>query len=213
MQSEIQFKKSLHIAVSAGIICSAIITSCFLSLDSFAKPTLVTSVKSSQSLIGDKLVKSEILKKKVGVGLPARIRIPKIKVNTAFENVGLTSKGAMDVPKGPVKVGWFNRGPRPGEIGSAVVAGHYGWKNGLPAVFDFLYKLKKGDKIYVEDENGVVTTFVVREVRNYDPKADATKVFGSSDGKAHLNLITCGGIWDKNVKQFSKRLIVFADKE
>ena len=71
----------------------------------------------------------------------------------------------------------------------------------------------KGDKIYVEDEFGIIATFVVREKRLYDPNVDASDVFGSSDGKAHLNLVTCEGVWDEVTKSRSKRLVVFADKE
>ena len=145
--------------------------------------------------------------------LPVRLKIPAIDVESKFEYVGLTPDGSMDAPKEPANAGWFNLGPRPGENGSAVIAGHYGWKNGIPAVFDNLSKLKKGDKIYIEDENGVSISFVVRESRSYDPKADASTVFNSSDGKAHLNLITCEGSWNKLKKSYSKRLVVFADQE
>jgi sortase A len=119
----------------------------------------------------------------------------------------------MDVPKGPDNVGWFKLGIRPGEKGSAVIAGHSGWKNNIPAVFDNLHKLKKGDKIYFEDKNGKGTTFIVRELRSYYPTADAEDVFISSDGKAHLNLITCEGIWNEVTKSRSERLVVFTDKE
>ena len=145
--------------------------------------------------------------------LPVRLKIPAIDVESKFEYVGLTPDGSMDAPKEPANAGWFNLGPRPGENGSAVIAGHYGWKNGIPAVFDNLSKLKKGDKIYIEDENGVSISFVVRESRSYDPKADASTVFNSSDGKAHLNLITCEGSWNRLKKSYSKRLVVFADQE
>lgn len=145
--------------------------------------------------------------------LPVRLKIPSINVDAPVEYVGLTSDGAMDVPKERANVAWFNLGSRPGENGSAVVAGHYGWKNGKTSAFDNLYKLRKGDKIYIEDENGTTITFVVRESRRYDPKADASYVFGSYDGKSHLNLITCEGAWDKVFKTYSKRLVVFTDKE
>ena len=119
----------------------------------------------------------------------------------------------MGAPVGPNETGWFKLGPRPGEVGSAVIDGHSGWKNDIPAVFDNLSQLHKGDKIYVEDEKGILTTFVVREIRIYDPKADATEVFSSHDGKAYLNLITCAGTWDNVKKSSSERLVVFADKE
>ncbi len=146
-------------------------------------------------------------------GLPVRLKIPRINVDAFVEYVGLTSDGAMGVPKERINAGWFNLGPRPGENGSAVIAGHYGWKNGIPAVFDNLNNLQKGDKIYVHDEKGATTVFVVRESRRYDPKADASDVFGSNDGKPHLNLITCEGVWNKVSKTYSKRLVVFTDKE
>lgn len=141
------------------------------------------------------------------------LQIPTIKVDTGIENAGLTTTGEMAVPKGPVDAAWFDQGPRPGEVGSAVIAGHSGWKDNIPAVFDNLYKLRKGDKVYVSDGKGVTTTFVVREIRTYDPKADATGVFSSHDGKVHLNLITCAGTWDTVLKSSSERLVVFTDKE
>ncbi len=162
------------------------------------------------------LVKNAIAVSKpeqMSFGLPLRLKIPKINVRAAFEYVGLTSQGAMDVPKNPINVAWFDLGQRPGEAGSAVVAGHYGWKDGKASAFDNLYKLRKGDKLYVENDKGLTVSFVVREIKKYNYQADAPTVFGSSDGKSHLNLITCGGIWNKAKKSYSERLVVFADKE
>lgn len=144
---------------------------------------------------------------------PVRIKIPIINVDGAVENVGLTPGGAMDVPATPAGVAWYELGPRPGEIGSAVLAGHSGYKNNQPAVFDDLYKLKTGDEILSEDGNGVITIFVVRETKTYNPDAYATEVFISNDGLAHLNLITCVGEWNKEKETHSKRLVVFADKK
>lgn len=141
------------------------------------------------------------------------LKISSINIDAPVEYVGLASDGAMDVPKERANVAWFNLGPRPGEQGSAVVAGHYGWKNGKASAFDNLYKLRKGDKLYIEDEKGATIAFVVRESRRYDPEADASGVFGSSDGRAHLNLVTCEGAWDRVSKTYSKRLVVFTDKE
>jgi LPXTG-site transpeptidase (sortase) family protein len=150
----------------------------------------------------------------VNPGIPVRLKIPKINVDANIESVGLTSKGAVGVPKGLYSVAWFNRGPRPGDIGNAVITGHYGiWKNGTATVFNNLSKLKKGDKLYVKDEKGVSTTFVVREIRTYDPKAVAFDVFTSNDEKSHLNIITCGGAWNKATKSYPKRLVVFTDRE
>ena len=145
--------------------------------------------------------------------LPVLIKIPSINVNAKIESVGLTPTGAMDAPVGPKEVGWFSPGILPGDKGSSVMDGHSGWKNNIPAVFDDLYKVKIGDKIYIEDKNGSSITFIVREIKKYDPNADASDIFSSNDGKAHLNLITCAGFWNTILKSHSERLVVFADLE
>ena len=147
-------------------------------------------------------------------GLPVRMRIPSINVDATILSMGLTNTGAMDTPKNAEDVAWFNLGVQPGEIGSAVIAGHYGtWKNGSGSVFDNLNTLNNGDSISIEDENGAVISFKVRDIQKYDPAADATEIFSSDDEKAHLNLITCQGLWNKDAKSFSQRLVVFTDKE
>lgn len=143
---------------------------------------------------------------------PVRLIIPTISVDADIESVGLAPDGAMDVPKERASAAWFNRGPRPGEDGSAVINGHYGWKDGKASVFDTLHTLRAGDTIYVQDSIGGITAFVVRELTYYNPKANASAVFNSDDGTAHLNLVTCEGVWDAVSKNYSQRLVVFADK-
>jgi LPXTG-site transpeptidase (sortase) family protein len=152
--------------------------------------------------------------KSVAVGLPVHLEIPKINVNAPVIPVGVAKDGSMEAPSGPKDVGWFKSGSRPGDVGSAVIDGHYGyWKSGVGSVFDDLDKLRKGDEIYVEDDNGVTVTFVVRKILTYDPSDDASSLFNSSDGKSHLNLITCEGIWDSTQETYSNRLVIFTDKE
>ncbi len=155
-------------------------------------------------------------KKAVRTGEPTKLTIASIDVDAAVEPVGLATDGtmSMDIKKPQEDVAWYRLGPRPGEVGSAVIAGHYGtWKDGNGSVFDGLHTLSSGDKIVVTDDRGVDITFVVRESRRFDPGADATDVFGSDDRKAHLNLITCEGAWNDASQSFSKRLVIFTDKE
>ena len=146
--------------------------------------------------------------------LPARIKIPMIGVDAAVEYVGINKDGEMGVPTDPYGVAWYHLGTRPGEVGSAVMTGHYGtWRNGSGSVFDNLNKLQAGDKIYIEDSQGNIIIFAVREKRDYDPNSDAADIFTSDDGQAHLNLITCEGVWNKASQSFSQRLVVFSDKQ
>ena len=173
-----------------------------------SKPNIITLIPPS---IAE--ATSLDINNKLNSGFPVKLKIPKINVNATVEYLGLTPDGAMDSPKGPAPAGWYNLGPKPGEIGSSVIDGHSGWKGGIPAVFDNLNKLKIGDKVYVLNDMGVITTFVVRKVEVYSPNADASDVFASNDGKSHLNLITCTGFWNKILKSHSSRLVVFTDKE
>ena len=143
--------------------------------------------------------------------LPVRLRIPVISVDAVILPVGITSEGAMEAPKDPTETAWFALGPRPGEEGSAVIAGHFGWKDGEVAVFDKLFEVRKGDVLFVEDEGGVVYTFVVRELRSYEKDANASGIFSTEAGKTQLVLITCEGDWNKNEQSYTKRLVVFAD--
>jgi len=141
-----------------------------------------------------------------------RLKIPKINVDAIIEYVDLKLTGD-GCPERSTAVAWLQIGNRPGNIGTAVIAGHYGTlKNGKGSIFDNLKKLNKGDQLYIQDDRGVTITFVVRENGNYDANADASSVFTSSDGKSHLNLITCEG-WDKVSESYTKRLVIFTDKE
>lgn len=141
-----------------------------------------------------------------------RLLIPKLDIDAPVQQVGLTSEGAMDAPQGPNNTGWFKLGVKPGEIGSAVIDGHSGWDE-VPAVFDDLDQLVAGDKVSVEDKHGTVISFVVREVQTYAADQSTDAVFTSSDGIAHLNLITCGGLWDEAKQSYSDRIVVFTDRE
>lgn len=175
--------------------------------------SVVKKVESASTIFDGK-EKVSAKPEQLSYGLPKRFMIPSINVDTDIEYVGLTSQGAVGAPEDKKKVAWFNIGPRPGDRGNAVISAHYGqWKNGEGSVFDKLNKVKNGDKIHVEDEFGVINIFTVRDIRTYEPKANAPEVFISNDDKAHLNLITCEGLWNKITKSYSQRLVVFADKE
>jgi LPXTG-site transpeptidase (sortase) family protein len=153
----------------------------------------------------------EVKPEKVRYGAPVRLIIPVLKVNAPIDRVGLLSNGDMEAPGSNESVGWYRFGPNPGDTGSAVIAGHYGrWGK---AVFGKLDSLKKGDRLQIEDENGEMVTFLVRESRIYDPEADTSEIFAQNDGRSHLNLITCEGVWDAASKTYSERLVVFTDMQ
>ncbi len=144
-------------------------------------------------------------------GLPVRLQIPVIGVDSAIEDALITSDGRMDVPAGATDVAWFALGPHPGQAGSAVIGGHFGINGNVSFVFYRLNDLKVGDKIYIVNDEGNTLAFQVRLIKSFDRNADATTVFTSDDGLAHLNLITCEGIWNQINGSYPQRLVVFTD--
>jgi LPXTG-site transpeptidase (sortase) family protein len=144
-------------------------------------------------------------------GLPVRLKIPAIGVDSAIEDALITSDGRMDVPAGSVNVAWFSLGPHPGQVGSAVIGGHFGIDNGVKFVFYDLDKITVGNKIYIVDDKNDTLAFVVRAIKSFDRNGDSTTVFTSQDGLAHLNLITCEGTWNQVNGTYPQRLVIFTD--
>ncbi len=141
--------------------------------------------------------------------LPKLVRIPSIGVEARFEYVGLTPDGAMDIPKDPNDVAWYSLGPRPGEPGNAVIAGHVDW-GGKTAVFWKLDELKAGAIVQVLAVDGRMYEFVVQSLRWYDAEtAPVSEVFAQSDA-TEVTLITCGGVFDRESRQYLSRLVVRA---
>ncbi len=141
--------------------------------------------------------------------LPKRFEIPKLGIATNIQLVGLNSAGEMDVPNNNKDVAWFHLGTKPGDVGSAVIAGHLDSKSGTPAIFWNLKSLTKSDVVYVVDSNGKKNKFEVMYTEKYNSEeAPMEKIFGADDG-AFLNLITCNGVWDKSEKNYNERLVVY----
>jgi sortase A len=142
---------------------------------------------------------------------PRTISIPRIEVETGIEAVGETEEGRMANPEDTEKVGWYRYGTYPGERGSTVIAGHYDSLTG-PAVFYRLSELQKGDDVYVTDGVGRRIRYQVTDVQTYTDEAfPIEKVFGKSDYE-QLNLITCEGVFDKESKNYSHRVVVFTKR-
>jgi len=141
--------------------------------------------------------------------LPLRLVIPVINISANIQSLGTNSKGEMEVPSNITDVGLFKFGAIPGQKGSAVIAGHFNGENNQEGVFANLDKLKAGDKLSIEDKTGKSIIFIVQKKEFYD-SGYADNVFNQSDS-AHLNLVTCDGLWDEVKKSYTKRLVIFSD--
>jgi sortase A len=140
--------------------------------------------------------------------LPVRLIIPAIHVDAAIEQVGDTPDGTMEAPRAWQDVGWYGLGFRPGDVGSAVIAGHLDSITDR-AVFWDLNRLRVGDEVNVQDDDGSHLTFAVvgRMVYAAD-NAPLEKIFGPAEAPG-LNLVTCNGSFDWGSGNYDKRLVVY----
>ena len=141
-------------------------------------------------------------------GDPVRIRIGSIGVDAEMIALGLNADGTLEVP--PYELaGWFQGGPKPGEIGPAVIAAHVDSLTG-PAVFFRLKRLVVGNSVTVDYDDGSSVEFVVVGSNRY-PKDEfpTQKVYGPTDN-AVLRLITCDGFFDRATRSYDANLVVSA---
>jgi LPXTG-site transpeptidase (sortase) family protein len=122
--------------------------------------------------------------------------------------VGVLENGEMEIP-GRLEVGWYQYGPRPGEEGSSVLAGHIAFDN-RPGVFRRLASVELGSVVSVEYEDGSISEFEVIELAQYG-KLDLPfdRVF-SKTGEPVLTLITCGGEFNRSLASYEDNIVAYA---
>ncbi|GAP46154.1 secreted protein [Streptomyces azureus] len=142
---------------------------------------------------------------------PVRLYIPKISVNAPFTDLAIGRSGQLEPPPADDTnlVGWHAKGVSPGEAGTAIIAGHVDTATS-PAVFAGLSQLKKGDRFHVTRADGRRATFVVDDAKSFD-KDDfpSERVYGDTPD-AQVRLITCAGAYDRQARDYTENLVVFA---
>jgi LPXTG-site transpeptidase (sortase) family protein len=143
-----------------------------------------------------------------GAITPSRLTIPSIGVDAAVAGVGLMPDGSMGVPNDLWTSTWLSSSARPGQTGSAVIAGHRGI--GTQALFSHLENVRPGDRIHVSDASGGELVYQVTRVAAMD-MSDATQlqVFGATS-QQQLVLITCFGHYSRTTRTYDQRLVVFS---
>ncbi|GAU69222.1 putative peptidase [Streptomyces sp. NBRC 110611] len=142
---------------------------------------------------------------------PKRLRIPAIAVDAPFTPLSLGPSGQLDAPPAGNRnlVGWFKDGASPGERGASILAGHVDTKTG-PAVFMQLESIKPGSTINITREDGTVAIFKVDSVETFNKKQFPNDRVYADAPTAQLRIITCGGAYDRKVRDYVDNVVVFA---
>jgi len=140
---------------------------------------------------------------------PVAVRMPSVGVSSRLERLGLDESGAIETPTDWQRAGWYRDGPRPGDIGAAVILGHVDSTSG-PAVFYRLRRLRRGDEIRVPRADGSVAVFAVDRLEQHRKTRFPTDEVYYPTPEPTLRLVTCGGTFDTTARSYTDNLVVFA---
>ena len=130
-------------------------------------------------------------------------------MQTSLIRLGLTADGTLQVPQSTAVAGWYTGSPRPGAVGSAVIAGHIDSRTG-PGVFFRLSSLRPGDRVYVRRADGTLAVFQVTAVRQFPKDSFPTSAVYGPTPDPEVRLITCGGTFDPQLGSYLSNTIVYA---
>ncbi len=142
------------------------------------------------------------------VAEPTRIAIPQLGIDQDLTELAVIGR-TLQVPDDYDDIGWWGGGPVPGRQGSAVVVGHVDSPTG-PAVFYQLSGITPGTKVQISLENGSRAAFAVTDVEVFDKNSFPSSRVYQSRGRPGLFLVTCGGTFDTETKQYSSNVVVSA---
>ncbi|MEO5899263.1 MAG: class F sortase [Ilumatobacteraceae bacterium] len=145
------------------------------------------------------------------VGDPIRVIVPSAGIDGPVSAAGVLADNTVAVPPDPAIAGWFTGGPRPGELGPAVIVGHVDSKKSGPGVFYRLRDVKVGDIATIVTTTGsqqFVAVATERVPKNAFPTA---RVYGQVPTAA-LRLITCGGSFDSSIGHYRDNVVVYLVK-
>jgi sortase (surface protein transpeptidase) len=139
---------------------------------------------------------------------PIHLTIPKLGISVQVSELGLNKDRSVSVPRSFAVPGWYKFGPSPGQEGSAVILGHVDSYHG-PAVFYRLATLRLGNRVIVKEADRKTLTFSVIGLREYSKAHFPARVVYGPRKYAALQLVTCGGVFDRRTGHYLSNIVVF----
>jgi hypothetical protein len=135
--------------------------------------------------------------------------IPRIGVRSTVESIAFNRPEDVHAPYQWGDVAWYDLGPRPGDIGHAVVYGHLD-SLCCPAVFYYLRNLRKNDLVQVAYRTGKPLTFKVQWSNVYwNNKLPVSWLYATVHERG-LVLMTCAGFFHRDGTGYDHKLLVYA---
>jgi len=139
------------------------------------------------------------------------ILVPSVGIKANIDQIGLKSDGTLETPSYEryKNAAWYKLGPSPGEVGPAVILGHVDSKSERAVFFD-LRRVVPGAKIEISRADGSKVLFTVDSIEQFPKSAFPTQRVYGPTAYPTLRLITCGGKFDRQRREYVDNIIVFA---
>ena len=141
--------------------------------------------------------------------------VPSARIRARIVRIGPTWNNALGAPDNPEVIGWWETGPKPGEVGNVLLDGHRDFSdidgNVGTGVCWSLPFTELGDPILIRDSAaGVFHIYEVTETTSVLWNAPEGIDYLRATADSRLTLITCEGSFDGEAHNYSNRRIVVA---
>lgn len=177
------------------------------------KVSAQTNTQTSSDISEDEPSDEEKRSYSVAPEQPKMIYIPALNVSSRVKQVGVNSKGQLDVPGNIYDTAWYKESALPGAIGgSTLIDGHVSGPTQKGAFYN-LKNIKESDKITIEKGDGKRVDYKVKKVEIVETSRVemANMLVPITPGSHGLNLISCTGKYNEQTKDFEQRVLVFAE--
>lgn len=139
---------------------------------------------------------------------PKKIKINKIGVDAFVQKAGVDQDKRVAVPDNIHLASWFIESQKPGQNGLSVISGHVTGRTS-DGIFKQLGSLNKDDTFVIELGNGTTKNYKVIDKVQVKEAESANYLFSQNPKvKSQLNVITCGGKFNKSANQYEDRIII-----
>ncbi|MCX5047061.1 MULTISPECIES: class F sortase [unclassified Streptomyces] len=138
------------------------------------------------------------------------LRVPSLGIDAPIVAVRVGPDRQLGTPPldRPKLVGWYQDGPTPGEMGTAIAVGHRDTRTGA-AVFAALAQVHPGGRIEARRADGRTAVYTVDRVRVFDKARFPDKEVYGPSRRPELRVLTCGGLFSRRTG-YSSNVVVFA---
>ena len=143
--------------------------------------------------------------------VPVRVDVPARGITAPVDLVGVTGDGQMALPDDVARIGWYRFGPRPGEPGNAVLAGHVDDSEQGPGALFALREAAAGDEVVVTDDAGEAGRWRVVSREVLHKEVLPVDALFAREGPPRLVLITCGGPFLPEYRSYRDNVVVVAE--